>query len=81
MRPIVSDMGCALEAAGQTRIYWNGPFTIQLEPAAEIGISFTWGNRCGRQERGAGTRSSERGLFIPLAYPFAPVDVSGVSRE
>jgi hypothetical protein len=78
---MVSDMGCGLKAAGQMLIYCNGPFKIQLEPAAGIGISFTWGNRCGRQERGAGTRSSERGLFIPLAYPFAPVDVSGVSRE
>jgi hypothetical protein len=47
MRPMESDMGCGLKAAGQTRIYWNGPFKIQLEPAAEIGISFRWANRWG----------------------------------
>ena len=35
--------GCGLSAAGQTRIYWNGPFKMQLEPPAEAGISFRWG--------------------------------------
>jgi len=44
---MVSDMGCGLKAAGQTRIHWNGPFKMQLEPAAEIGIPFRWGNRWG----------------------------------